>query len=300
MSRVCSEHFISGSPSQLYDQNNPDWAPCLKLGYEQETTTCIKRYEQTERRRRLCLRESTDIVVTDELGDDNEVVSENDLRNKETSTVNECHNVATQTEESYSKEQDIEDLKQAVSLLRSELAERIKDEEYFKYDDKKVLYYTGLSTWSLLMKLFVYVKRYLTSHSNMSLSPFQQLVMTLIRLRLNLSSQDLGYRFKVHNSTVSCIFTRVISMLFVKLKPLIKWPERDALMKTMPMVFRKHFPRCVIIIDCFEIFLDRPTNLLARAQTYSSYKHHNTVKYLIGVTPQGTVSFIFRGVGRKN
>ena len=52
--------------------------------------------------------------------------------------------------------------------------------------------------------------------------------------------------------------------------------------------FRKHCPRCVVIIDCFEIFLDLPTSLLARAQTYSQYKHHNTVKYLIGVTPQGT------------
>ena len=56
------------------------------------------------------------------------------------------------------------------------------------------------------------------------------------------------------------------------------------------MDFRKQFPKCVVIIDCFEIFLERPTNLLARAQTYSAYKHHNTVKYLIGVTPQGYIS----------
>ena len=34
----------------------------------------------------------------------------------------------------------------------------------------------------------------------------------------------------------------------------------------MPMVFRKHYPQCVVIIDCFEIFLDRPANLLARAR----------------------------------
>ena len=34
----------------------------------------------------------------------------------------------------------------------------------------------------------------------------------------------------------------------------------------MPMVFRKHYPQCVVIIDYFEIFLDRPANLLARAQ----------------------------------
>ena len=38
-------------------------------------------------------------------------------------------------------------------------------------------------------------------------------------------------------------------------------------------------------------------NLLARAQTYSSYKHHNTVKYFI--TPQGTVSFISDGWGGR-
>ena len=65
------------------------------------------------------------------------------------------------------------------------------------------------------------------------------------------------------------------------------------------MEFRKHFPNCVVIIDCFEIFLDRPTNLLARAYTFSQYKHHNTVKYLIGVIPQGTVSFISEGWGGR-
>ena len=54
-----------------------------------------------------------------------------------------------------------------------------------------------------------------------------------------------------------------------------------------------------MIINCFEIFLDRPTNLLARAQTYSSYKHHNTVKYFIGITPRGTVSFISDGWGGR-
>ena len=68
---------------------------------------------------------------------------------------------------------------------------------------------------------------------------------------------------------------------------------------TMPMAFRKHYPRCVVIIDCFEVFLDRPTNLLARAQTFSAYKHHSTVKYLIRITPQGTVSFISEGWGGR-
>ena len=32
-----------------------------------------------------------------------------------------------------------------------------------------------------------------------------------------------------------------------------------------------------------EVFIERPSNLLARACTWSSYKHHNTVKFLIGI-----------------
>ena len=48
---------------------------------------------------------------------------------------------------------------------------------------------------------------------------------------------------------------------------------------------------CQLIIDCFEIFIERPSNLQARASTWSSYKHHNTIKVLLGIAPQGVVSF---------
>lgn len=59
------------------------------------------------------------------------------------------------------------------------------------------------------------------------------------------------------------------------------------------MSFQYAFGKQVtVIIDCFEVFIDRPTNLLARAQTFSYYKHRNTVKILIGITPQGTVCFV--------
>ena len=105
-------------------------------------------------------------------------------------------------------------------------------------------------------------------------------------MRLNLSGRDLGYMFGgISEATVSRTFLYVGNVLYHRLRPLVIWPERGDLRKNLPLDFSKHYPNCVVIIDCFEIFLDRPLNPLATTQTFSSYKHHNTVKYLIGITP---------------
>ena len=67
----------------------------------------------------------------------------------------------------------------------------------------------------------------------------------------------------------------------------------------MPAEFRKMFPKCAIIIDCFEVLIERPTSLMARAQTWSNYKKSNTVKFLIRMTPRGTIGYISKGwIGR--
>ena len=87
--------------------------------------------------------------------------------------------------------------------------------------------------------------------------------------------------------------------MFLRLKPLIKWPGREELRKTMPVDFKTHFSKCVVIIDCFEVFCERPKPLKARAQTFSSYKHHNTVKFLIGISPQGVITYISKGWGGR-
>ena len=81
---------------------------------------------------------------------------------------------------------------------------------------------------------------------------------------------------------------------------LIKWPDRENLRKTMPLVFKQNFGNKVaVIIDCFEVFIDRSSSLIARAMTWSNYKHHNTVKFLIGITPQGVISFISKAWGAE-
>ena len=79
----------------------------------------------------------------------------------------------------------------------------------------------------------------------------------------------------------------------LRLQDLIIWPDRDVLQKTMPVCFQASFGKKVaVIIDRFEKFIDRPSNLSAHASTCSNYKHHNTAKVLLEISPQGVVSFV--------
>jgi len=79
----------------------------------------------------------------------------------------------------------------------------------------------------------------------------------------------------------------------MRLQKLIVWPDCDSLRKTMPRCFQIAFGRSVaVIIDCFEVFIERPSNLEARAATWSNYKHKDTVKILLGIAPQGVLTFV--------
>ena len=83
-----------------------------------------------------------------------------------------------------------------------------------------------------------------------------------------------------------------------RIQILVKWPEHEQLYKTMPIDFKK-FGKCVVIIDCFEIFMERPSVLKTRAQTWLNHKNHNACKFLIGITPQGSISFVSQAWGGR-
>ena len=63
--------------------------------------------------------------------------------------------------------------------------------------------YTGLQSFATLMAIFRYVSALVMSGPRTTLTAFQQFLMVLIKLRLNLVDQDIAYRFGVHQSTVS-------------------------------------------------------------------------------------------------
>ena len=60
----------------------------------------------------------------------------------------------------------------------------------------------------------------------------------------------------------------------------------------MPQIFKETYPLTRCIIDCSEIFIERPFAYEARGKTYSNYKKHNTAKFLIAISPSGSISFV--------
>ena len=314
---ICSEHFVSGTKS-----NNPlapNYVPTIfkHIGSPskrrvQSRMVSFNRRQSMKRRRRdneasSSASISEEVETVDDIDSNSPMVYEEDgnVAITEEQLVSNAHDkLETMKYKALQKELDQvqkekDDLRRAYDELKTNVCFM---EENFKDDNKKVKYYTGLPSYSVLKALFDYMSEDLQLPSTITSakkSVFEQLIMVLMKLHLNLGDQDLAYRFQVTQSTVSRYFNRWIDVLYTCFSCLITWPERDELMKTMPMEFRKHFRKCVVIIDCFEIFIERPTSQTPRAQTWSNYKHHNTVKFLIGITPQGSVAFISQGWGGR-
>ena len=161
-------------------------------------------------------------------------------------------------------------------------------------NDECTKFYTGLTAWAIFTHLvtFLFSVSPSLSATHLKLSPSDSLLLTLMRLRINLRIEDLAYRFNIGSSTASDIFNRYIDVMYINLKFLIKWPSQETCRTSMPQVFKDLYPRTRCIIDCSDIFIERPCSYQTRAQTYSNYKKHNTVKFLIGITPCGAISYL--------
>ena len=114
-------------------------------------------------------------------------------------------------------------------------------EEFFRDNDAKVKYYTGLPTFARWMALSNLLAPCVDCGKRSVLSCFQQLMAVLMKLLLRLGDQDIGFRFGLNQSTISRCFSKWINVMYIRMKPSIKWPDRYEVLKTMPMDFRKNF-----------------------------------------------------------
>lgn len=82
-----------------------------------------------------------------------------------------------------------------LQLANEKLYQHQMHEESFKNDDLRVKFYTGLPTFAVLLAVFQLLEAYVPHTSKNALPKFQEMVVTLMRLRLGVPLQDIAYRW---------------------------------------------------------------------------------------------------------
>ena len=128
-------------------------------------------------------------------------------------------------------------------------------------------------------------------HGHLTLS--QKLLLTLMRIRCGFLQDDLGIRFTVDQSTISRTLNQWIPLLARQLERLIQWPQTTIGPSEYPY---SCMPNTIGIIDGTEIFIERPSNLTTQKSSWSDYKSHSTVKYLVAIDPfTGVFTYVSSG-----
>ena len=203
----------------------------------------------------------------------------------------------------------VEFLESETKYLRS--VSNVQNIQYFRLEqiaenDSLIRFYTGFVSYALLLNFFEFLgpsvyqlnywgdsKRKTTRRrKNMALTPLNQFFLTLIKLRLNLQMVDLSIRFGISTPLVSKYFNTWVCFLYQHLKEIDWTPSVEQVSATLPCAFQKLYPTTYSILDASELFIETPSDLFIQSSTWSSYKHHNTAKFLIGCTPNGVVSYV--------
>ena len=106
-------------------------------------------------------------------------------------------------------EQDSYHLRSDNIVLKKSIGTKCPAEETLNGDDQQVKFYTGLPLFATLVAVFNFVSAHISSaYTSRSLPLFQQLLLVLLKLRLNLFDKDMAYRFGISQSSVSQYFNK--------------------------------------------------------------------------------------------
>ena len=314
--RVCSEHFVDGIPTE----KNPD--PSLKMGYELP--------EQPTSRRSLVkqpLAKKPKVAASSSIcneGQELETASDsssliihecgNNLLMKVHDT--KCDSCEVKASIILTLSKEIEALRRENDFLHRKISAKQTAKATFSHckikTDKKMNFYTGISSIPLFNIIFSLLSPYMpklkywrgrkTTCSvkrqhllRPKLIPQKdEFLLVLMRLRLGLLNEDVADRFGISTATASNIFTTWIRLLSKVLGHcMLAWLPRESIREHLPAIFQKtghSNTRC--IIDCSEVFIERPKSLLSQAATWSDYKSHNTLKFLLAISPNGFITFV--------
>ncbi|GAA6219099.1 uncharacterized protein LOC111652098 [Lates japonicus] len=328
-SRLCSTHFISGK--QVKNPRSPDYVPSVfttaPLSPEMKEPGALEILDKQEARveaaNALLFLQGQGRSVVGERGQE-----EHPEEREQEAIVEESASSLSTDEDDEDDDESVSDskkgkfaqtsdapvnfddilkaLKKENQALRESVEKMSLSENSLRNDAEKVKFYTGLPNYFVLETVMWLLAPHMDGMKNVKLSKFQQLLLTLMRLRLDLRNQDLAYRFGVKVGTVTRTVHRMVNIMSSTLVPTaVFWPSRAELRKNLPAALRTSHPDCAVIIDCFTVPFEEPVSRGNQQQQQQQRvvptsqgvgTSHNVLKYLIGVAPQGVVTFVSRGV----
>ena len=242
------------------------------------------------------------------------ILSENLKMDAETTEPKEGTETSL-TQQIVDLESNLERAKRCIESLQNQ----VFTIERFQSSGASIHFYTGFPNWKVFMSVFRYLNPgdmgentyWLSSRKNVSASvyeevaangskkgrsrslrPFDEYFLVMCRLRQGFPEEHLSHLFDISTSTVSRIFISWINFMYLRLGQLNIWPTRQVINETMPEDFKQKYSSTRVIIDCTEVRCQMLSSLHLNGELFSNYKHHTTLKGLIGISPGGAITFI--------
>ena len=259
--------FILGAPS--VDLCHPDYVPSIFAHKEDiHGSQKLERYQRSQGRQSLVVSIDSPSIE----------VSHVDHEEECTAVVGRPTDLSMADIDQLQNENT--ELKRKLALLEKKLESQEKHiqdymsgskSDFILNDDKHTHFYTGLPSASVFFTLLTYLTTKWNASSTILTHP-EQFLVVLMKLRLVLTHQDLGFSFRVSCGTVSYIFHEWLEVMAKEFQCLVRWPSRKDIRRNLPTLFKTTaFQHVRCIIDCSEVFIERPTSLQTRAIPYSHY-----------------------------
>lgn len=127
----------------------------------------------------------------------------------------------------------------------------------------------------------------------------RNLFLILRKIRHNETFKILCDLFGLSYQQAVKVFSSDIEKIAASLKPLTSPPEPSYIHWNFPQQFKHKYPYIQIILNCFEISIGNTSNPVNHSLGWSQNRYSNTIKYLIGYTPDGVIIFISKGFSGK-
>nr|XP_022297875.1 uncharacterized protein LOC111107145 [Crassostrea virginica] len=173
--------------------------------------------------------------------------------------------------------------------------QRLSSEIKIMDSEEKMLLYTSIQ-YDVFQVLVMLLCRFELKYFNgwtPSLSIENQLLIVLMKLKLNLKDTDLAHRFCVSRTTISNIFNTLLNALHKMLYDGVVdtcFPSQLKCKGSMPKSFAE-FYSARASMDAIETTQDIPGHLDTQAMAYSSYKSQHTVKAVTCIAPNGAITY---------